>query len=314
MSFFLNTTVCGFSLYHILAFFLIYSCLGWCVEVVYAAATTGQLVNRGFLNGPVCPIYGFGMILVLFFLTPLEDDLLLLYLGGVILPSALELVGGWALYKLYRTRWWDYTDKPFNIGGYVCLEFTLIWGFAATFIVRIIHPMVMNLINGIPHQTGTVLACIMVGLTAVDLGATVAAICNMQKKLRLITAAAREIHEISDIIGENVSHAAINVRRRTDEAKELYGDLIDMSAAHRAQEKELIEKNREEERKLFESIRETERNRRDARAAAAQADRREKAREFRENLRKKSFTYRRISKAFPDLGLDNDEMEKKENE
>ena len=99
MSFFLNTTVCGFSLYHILAFFLIYSCLGWCVEVVYAAATTGQLVNRGFLNGPVCPIYGFGMILVLFFLTPLEDDLLLLYLGGVILPSALELVGGWALYK-----------------------------------------------------------------------------------------------------------------------------------------------------------------------------------------------------------------------
>ena len=114
MSFFLNTTVCGFSLYHILAFFLIYSCLGWCVEVVYAAATTGQLVNRGFLNGPVCPIYGFGMILVLFFLTPLEDNLLLLYLGGVILPSALELVGGWALYKLYRTRWWDYTGKPFG--------------------------------------------------------------------------------------------------------------------------------------------------------------------------------------------------------
>ena len=131
MSFFLNTIVCGFSLYHILAFFLIYSCLGWCVEVVYAAATTGQLVNRGFLNGPVCPIYGFGMILVLFFLTPLEDNLLLLYLGGVILPSALELVGGWALYKLYRTRWWDYTDKPFNIGGYVCLEFSLMWGVGA---------------------------------------------------------------------------------------------------------------------------------------------------------------------------------------
>ena len=104
------------------------------------------------------------------------------------------------------------------------------------------------------------------------------------------------------------------MRRRTDEAKELYGDLIDMSAAHRAQEKELIEKNREEERKLFESIRETERNRRDARAAAAQADRREKAREFRENLRKKSFTYRRISKAFPDLGLEGDEAENKEKE
>ena len=75
VAFLTQTTVCGFSLYQTLAYFLIYSCLGWCLEVVYAAVTTGKLVNRGFLNGPVCPIYGFGMILVLFFLTPLEDDL-----------------------------------------------------------------------------------------------------------------------------------------------------------------------------------------------------------------------------------------------
>ena len=82
MSFFVNTMVCGFSLYQILAFFLIYSCLGWCLEVIYAAVSTGQLVNRGFLNGPVCPIYGFGMIIVLFTLSPLADNLLLLYIGS----------------------------------------------------------------------------------------------------------------------------------------------------------------------------------------------------------------------------------------
>lgn len=95
VSFLTDTVVCGFSLYHILAYFLIYSCIGWCLEVIYAAATTGQLVNRGFLNGPVCPIYGFGMIIVLFALTPLQHSILLLYIGGVILPSALELAGGW---------------------------------------------------------------------------------------------------------------------------------------------------------------------------------------------------------------------------
>ena len=128
LSFFVDTTVCGFSLYQIFAYFLIYSCLGWCLEVIYAAVTTGKLINRGFLNGPVCPIYGFGMVIVLFALTPLSHNLLLLYLGGVILPSALELVGGWALYKLYHTRWWDYSDYPFNIGGYICLEFSLLWG------------------------------------------------------------------------------------------------------------------------------------------------------------------------------------------
>ena len=139
MSFFVNTMVCGFSLYQILAFFLIYSCLGWCLEVIYAAVSTGQLVNRGFLNGPVCPIYGFGMIIVLFTLSPLADNLLLLYLGGVILPSVLELVGGWALYKLYHTRWWDYSDFPFNIGGYICLEFSLLWGVGTVVVMKAVH-------------------------------------------------------------------------------------------------------------------------------------------------------------------------------
>ena len=149
VSFLTDTVVCGFSLYHILAYFLIYSCIGWCLEVIYAAATTGQLVNRGFLNGPVCPIYGFGMIIVLFALTPLQHSILLLYIGGVILPSALELVGGWALYKIYHTRWWDYSDFPFNIGGYICLEFCLLWGVGTLVVMRIVHPVVADLVDSI---------------------------------------------------------------------------------------------------------------------------------------------------------------------
>lgn len=90
----------------------------------------------------MCPIYGFGMVIVLYALTPLADNTLLLYLGGVILPSALELVGGWALYKLYRTRWWDYSDYPFNIGGYICLEFCLLWGVGTLVVMRIVHPII----------------------------------------------------------------------------------------------------------------------------------------------------------------------------
>ena len=94
LNFLTTTTVCGFSLYHVLAFFLIYSCTGWCLEVIFAAATTGQLVNRGFLNGPVCPIYGFGMIIVLFALTPLQHSILLLYIGGVTTVSVRKLTIG----------------------------------------------------------------------------------------------------------------------------------------------------------------------------------------------------------------------------
>ena len=219
MSFFLNTTVCGFSLYHILAFFLIYSCLGWCVEVVYAAATTGQLVNRGFLNGPVCPIYGFGMILVLFFLTPLEDDLLLLYLGGVILPSALELVGGWALYKLYRTRWWDYTDKPFNIGGYVCLEFSLMWGVGAMVMVKAIHPTIAALVNIIPPLVGFVLICLLYAVYAADVVATAIAASDLARELDALEKVADSMHAVSDAMTEILGTTALDMDQKMDESR-----------------------------------------------------------------------------------------------
>ena len=216
MSFFLNTTVCGFSLYHILAFFLIYSCLGWCVEVVYA---TGQLVNRGFLNGPVCPIYGFGMILVLFFLTPLEDDLLLLYLGGVILPSALELVGGWALYKLYRTRWWDYTDKPFNIGGYVCLEFSLMWGVGAMVMVKAIHPTIAALVNIIPPLVGFVLMCLLYAVYAADVVATAIAASDLARELDALEKVADSMHAVSDAMTELLGTNAMAMDQKMDESR-----------------------------------------------------------------------------------------------
>ena len=219
VSFLTDTVVCGFSLYHILAYFLIYSCIGWCLEVIYAAVSTGQLVNRGFLNGPVCPIYGFGMILVLFFLTPLEDDLLLLYLGGVILPSALELVGGWALYKLYRTRWWDYTDKPFNIGGYVCLEFSLMWGVGAMVMVKVIHPTIAALVNIIPPLVGFVLMCLLYAVYAADVVATAIAASDLARELDALEKVADSMHAVSDAMTEILGTTALDMDQKMDESR-----------------------------------------------------------------------------------------------
>ena len=118
-----------YSVYQLLGLFLVYSFLGWCVEVTFVAVTLGQVVNRGFLNGPVCPIYGVGMLGVLLLLEPISDNILLLFFGGMLLCTAVELVGGWILEKVFHTRWWDYTDQPFNLKGYVCLGFSLMWGF-----------------------------------------------------------------------------------------------------------------------------------------------------------------------------------------
>ena len=107
-------------LYRLLWIFFIYAFLGWCTEVSYAALVTGTFVNRGFLNGPVCPIYGFGVVIVLTCLTPLAGSLPLLFLGSVVLTSALEWLTGFALEKLFHQRWWDYSDEPFNLSGYIC--------------------------------------------------------------------------------------------------------------------------------------------------------------------------------------------------
>ena len=219
LNFLTTTTVCGFSLYHVLAFFLIYSCTGWCLEVIFAAATTGQLVNRGFLNGPVCPIYGFGMIIVLFALTPLQDSVLLLYIGGVILPSALELVGGWALYKLYHTRWWDYSDFPFNIGGYICLQFSLLWGVGTLVVMRIVHPVVAGLVDMIPPFIGLVVMCVLYAVYAADVVVTAFAASGLAQTLDAMEQLADSIHAVSDAMTQLLGTTALNADQKLDEQR-----------------------------------------------------------------------------------------------
>ena len=219
VSFLTDTVVCGFSLYHILAYFLIYSCIGWCLEVIYAAATTGQLVNRGFLNGPVCPIYGFGMIIVLFALTPLQHSILLLYIGGVILPSALELVGGWALYKLYHTRWWDYSDFPLNIGGYICLKFCLLWGVGTLVVMRIVHPVVADLVDLIPPFVGVILMCFLYAVYAADVVATAIAASALADTLDTMEQLGDSIHAVSDAMTQLLGTTTLNADKKLDEGR-----------------------------------------------------------------------------------------------
>ena len=219
LSFFVDTTVCGFSLYQVFAYFLIYSCLGWCLEVIYAAVTTGQLINRGFLNGPVCPIYGFGMVIVLFALTPLSHSLLLLYLGGVILPSALELVGGWALYKLYHTRWWDYSDYPFNIGGYICLEFSLLWGVGTLIVMKLVHPIIANAVALIPPLVGLVLMFLLYAIYAADTIATAFAASDLARDLDALEKVADSMHAVSDAMTELLGTNAMAMDQKMDESR-----------------------------------------------------------------------------------------------
>ena len=258
MSFFVNTMVCGFSLYQILAFFLIYSCLGWCLEVIYAAVSTGQLVNRGFLNGPVCPIYGFGMIIVLFTLSPLADNLLLLYLGGVILPSVLELVGGWALYKLYHTRWWDYSDFPFNIGGYICLEFSLIWGLAIVMVVKVFQKYVENQVSHTPATWEWVVIAILYAVYLTDFIVTVAVIRGLNKKLTRLDKVSSDLRIVSDKLSDTLATTTIDTAQKVGEGKVqaalAKAELLETTAAQKEKTVEMLRMKKAELQAQFDEL------------------------------------------------------------
>lgn len=220
-------------MYEILWNFFIYAFLGWCTEVSYAALTSGKFVNRGFLNGPLCPIYGFGAIIVLSCLEPLKHNWLLLFVGSVLLTSLLELVTGFVLEKLFHQRWWDYSDFPFNIGGYICLLFSVLWGFACLFVVKILHPSILFLVRLIPHTPGVVLLVLLGVIMAVDIVATVQAIMGINRRLSQIDELAGKIKEASNEFGAGLADKVLDAAEKGSELKEDLDELKDSMAQRR---------------------------------------------------------------------------------
>lgn len=157
-----------YSFYEYLAFFVIYAFLGWCAEVIFNAINTGHFVNRGFLSGPVCPIYGFGMVIIVFCLTPLQKNWLLLFFGSMFLTSALEWITGYVLKKVFHTSWWDYSNQPFNLGGYICLRFSILWGLGCVMVMDLIHPGITRFVRWIPTLAGQIIVGICLFCFACD--------------------------------------------------------------------------------------------------------------------------------------------------
>ena len=208
------------NLYQAIWIFLIYAFLGWCAEVAYAAVHNGKFVNRGFLNGPVCPIYGVGMLVVVTLLWGLRHNLILLILGSAGLTTTLEYVTGLILERFFHDKWWDYSDKPFNVKGYICLEFTVLWGLAAAFVVGAVHPFVFMVINKTPFVFGVILMSVLLAVFVTDLAITVTELVKLPNKMGAMLEAERALKAISDKIGENISDTAIAAKEKGNELAE----------------------------------------------------------------------------------------------
>lgn len=128
-----------------LTFFMIYCFFGWIFESVYCSIKAHKWINRGFCRGPWIPIYGSGALIMLFVTTPYQDNIILVYISGLIGASLLELVTGYVMFHLFKVRWWDYSQNPLNLGGYICLGTSIAWGFLSIALTEFLHPMVLHL-------------------------------------------------------------------------------------------------------------------------------------------------------------------------
>lgn len=244
--------------YIALEYFLVYSFLGWCTEVAYQAVKRGQIINRGFLNGPVCPIYGFGVLAVFRMLEAAgEGDLhvqnaFMVFIFGVVLATAIELFGGWALDKLFHARWWDYSDQPFNLHGYICLEFSIIWGLGILLVVRGVNPAVTHALSLVPERVGWVLIAIFMAVFVADLIISVLVMTGLNKRMAEIDEMREKMRVVSNDLSEKIGTHAIGTAQHIDEAK------VQASLA-RTEAKSRVDQKREEyesrRRDLIEKIR-----------------------------------------------------------
>lgn len=203
-----------------LMYFFIYAFIGWVVEVSYHAVTKGKFINRGFLSGPYCPIYGFGALSVIYFLTDIaEKNKMLLFLGSIFIATAIEFVAGFLLEKIFHQRWWDYSDRKLNIGGYVCLEFSVIWGLFCFLLYEAVHPVTKTLVGLIPLEVLKYLDLGLVIIITIDLLATINTLVGINKKMKALGKISGDIRKVSDRIGIKVYNRTIELENKQQELK-----------------------------------------------------------------------------------------------
>ena len=266
-------------LYYLILYFFVYGVLGWCTEVGFAAFKERRFVNRGFLNGPICPIYGIGVGAVVQFLMPLKDQLIPLYIASAVLVTVLEWLTGFLLDKIFHHRWWDYSNMPLNIGGYVCLLFSLIWGVICVFIVQVFHPIVHKMLTWIPFYLGLALVIILGVVMFADLYVTASTILKFNRRLEHMEKIASDLREISDKLGENIYENVMEGVEIHDEILEGNKRILDEGRRKMKEQKEELQARREE----------------------LQAKREELQAKYRELAEHRNVVSTRLMKAFPHM-------------
>lgn len=164
-------------------YFFIYSVLGWILETLYCRMLDGKWTNRGFLFGPYCPIYGFGSLLIIAFLSNFIDSPIKVFFLGMIFTSLLEYITSFLLEKIFNAKWWDYSNRKFNINGRICLLNSLEFAALGIILTYLVHPILSSFVLNIPIELLQLISLALITIMGIDTGSTIATLLNLKERL-----------------------------------------------------------------------------------------------------------------------------------
>lgn len=191
--------------------FMTYSFIGWVIEMIVCSIFDKKVVNRGFLVGPYCPIYGVSALLMDFFLKKYLNDAFILFIMAIVICSITEYITSFIMEKLFKARWWDYSDKPFNVNGRICLTNSVCFGVLGALLLYVLNPFFISLIKSLPNIIFYVLSLSILTIFIVD----VVTSFNIIRKLKLTVDTVRKDYteEITSKVKEVIFKKSILSRR-----------------------------------------------------------------------------------------------------
>lgn len=226
--------------YYFLLFF-IYSFLGWFMECVAVGIEKRKFINRGFLIGPYCPIYGFSSIMMILFLGKYQSDAFVLFIMSAFICTFFEYITSFLMEKLFKARWWDYSHKTFNINGRVCLHNSVIFGILGCLLIIFINPFITRILSDVPHNLLVIFGSFLLTVFIVDNILSFNIISKFKTTANTMIKK-DSTEEISEKIREILKKKSVLSRRLVNAFPDVIAILPELKAKYEEQKRKIKEK------------------------------------------------------------------------
>ena len=203
-------------------FFFIYSFIGWVWECCFVSVRKRRWVNRGFMYGPMLPIYGFGALAVLISTIRVRDSIPLIFLFGMVGATLLEYVTGAVMERLFNVKYWDYSNQKFNLNGYICLTSSLGWGLFSVLLVKFVHVPIEGAVLKIPTIIAEGIAFVLTVAAAVDVTQSFNDAMDLKRILAQLEESKKQIRKIQEKLKVASEEFVEDYRQRAGEFVEDY--------------------------------------------------------------------------------------------